>query len=148
MPVTFPSTSRAKVMDGGDIVYSEFIRDNCHKMEAFPDKWSGSSSVNPLVEVVGHSADLVYPWKLVRSQPRNQRRQMLQNQEYLRWCHTHTNQTKHKSLELGADEPRPNCQDLELPSDLPPFEGQIPLLHHKREFEPNRSALKTWQASN
>jgi hypothetical protein len=47
--VTFPADLHTKVTEGGDAVYSEVARENCHEMEAAT---SGPSSTTALIDLV------------------------------------------------------------------------------------------------
>ncbi|KAG8905251.1 3-oxoacyl-[acyl-carrier-protein] synthase [Tulasnella sp. 403] len=66
--VTFPTAPRTEVTAKGDIVYSEVVRENVRKLEAYVEEMASGDAV-PAVNLQKVQEDVLKLWNVVKSQP-------------------------------------------------------------------------------
>jgi Fatty acid synthase type I helical domain len=67
--VTFPTAPHTEVTAKGDIVYSEVIRENVHKLEAYGEEMASGDTVSGAVNIQKVQDDVLKLWTVVKSQP-------------------------------------------------------------------------------
>ena len=67
--MTFPTTPHTKVTAKGDIVYSEVVRENVHKLEAHVEEMASGDTVSGSVNIQKVQDDVLKLWTVVQSQP-------------------------------------------------------------------------------
>ncbi|KIY43927.1 fatty acid synthase [Fistulina hepatica ATCC 64428] len=67
--VTFPTAPHTEVTAKGDIVYSEVVRENVRKLEAYVEEMASGDGVAGTVNIQKVQDDVLKLWTLVKSQP-------------------------------------------------------------------------------
>uniref|UniRef100_A0A0W0EUQ4 Putative fatty acid synthase n=1 Tax=Moniliophthora roreri TaxID=221103 RepID=A0A0W0EUQ4_MONRR len=67
--VTFPTAPHTEVTAKGDIVYTEVMRENVRKLEAYVEEMASSEPVSGAVNIQKVQDDVAKLWTLVKSQP-------------------------------------------------------------------------------
>ncbi|KAJ7745730.1 fatty acid synthase [Mycena metata] len=67
--VTFPTAPRTEVTAKGDIVYSEVVRENVRKLEAYVEEMASGDAVSGTVNINKVQDDVLKLWTVVKSQP-------------------------------------------------------------------------------
>ncbi|KAG8968299.1 3-oxoacyl-[acyl-carrier-protein] synthase [Tulasnella sp. 419] len=67
--VTFPTAPRTEVTDKGDIVYSEVVRENVRKLEAYVEEMATGDALSGQVNIQKVQDDVLKLWNVVKSQP-------------------------------------------------------------------------------
>lgn len=67
--VTFPTAPHTEVTDKGDIVYSEVVRENVRKLEAYVEEMASGDTVSTPVNIQKVQDDVLKLWTVVKSQP-------------------------------------------------------------------------------
>ncbi|KAF7312560.1 Fatty acid synthase subunit alpha [Mycena indigotica] len=67
--VTFPTAPHTEVTAKGDIVYSEVVRENVRKLEAYVEEMASGDAVSGAVNVNKIQEDVLKLWTVVKSQP-------------------------------------------------------------------------------
>ena len=67
--MTFPTAPRTEVTAGGDIVYSEVVRENVRKLEAYVEEMAAGDTASGAVNIQKVQDDVSKLWTLVKSQP-------------------------------------------------------------------------------
>ncbi|KAF9490473.1 fatty acid synthetase alpha subunit [Pleurotus eryngii] len=67
--VTFPTAPHTEVTDKGDIVYSEVVRENVRKLEAYVEEMASGNTVSTPVNIQKVQDDVLKLWTVVKSQP-------------------------------------------------------------------------------
>src|SRR6202021_2333322 len=67
--VTFPTAPHTEVTDKGDIVYSEVVRENVLKLEAYVQEVASGDTVSGSVNIQKVQDDVLKLWTVVKSQP-------------------------------------------------------------------------------
>ncbi|KAF5382044.1 hypothetical protein D9615_004428 [Tricholomella constricta] len=67
--VTFPTAPHTEVTAKGDIVYSEVVRENVRKLEAYVEEMASGDTVSGAVNIQKVQDDVLKLWTVVKSQP-------------------------------------------------------------------------------
>ncbi|KAJ7077160.1 fatty acid synthase [Mycena belliarum] len=67
--VTFPTAPHTEVTSKGEIVYSEVVRENVRKLEAYVEEMASGDTVSGAVNINKVQDDVVKLWNVVKSQP-------------------------------------------------------------------------------
>ncbi|KAF8071859.1 fatty acid synthase [Lyophyllum atratum] len=67
--VTFPTAPHTEVTAKGDIVYSEVVRENVRKLEAYVEEMASGDAVSGAVNIQKVQDDVLKLWTVVKSQP-------------------------------------------------------------------------------
>ncbi|KAK7463431.1 fatty acid synthase alpha subunit Lsd1 [Stygiomarasmius scandens] len=67
--VTFPTAPHTEVTSKGDIVYTEVIRENVRKLEAYVEEMASSEPVSGQVNIEKVQDDVLKLWTIVKAQP-------------------------------------------------------------------------------
>ena len=67
--VTFPTAPHTEVTEKGDIVYTEVVRENVRKLEAYVKEMARCDTVTGTVNIDKVQDDVQKLWTLVKSQP-------------------------------------------------------------------------------
>ncbi|KAH8822971.1 fatty acid synthase [Flagelloscypha sp. PMI_526] len=67
--VTFPTAPKTEVTEGGDILYSEIVRENVRKLEAYVEEMASTDPVEASPNIEKVQDDILKLWSLVNSQP-------------------------------------------------------------------------------
>ncbi|KAI0033531.1 fatty acid synthase [Vararia minispora EC-137] len=67
--VTFPTAPKTEVTAKGDIVYSEVVRENIRKLEAYVEEMASTDNVTNSVNMQKIQDDVLKLWNVVKSQP-------------------------------------------------------------------------------
>jgi fatty acid synthase subunit alpha, fungi type/fatty acid synthase subunit beta, fungi type len=67
--VTFPTAPRTEVSAKGDIVYSEVVRENVRKLEAYVEEMAGGDTISGNINIQKVQDDVLKLWSVVKSQP-------------------------------------------------------------------------------
>ncbi|KAK0450204.1 fatty acid synthase [Armillaria borealis] len=67
--VTFPTAPHTEVNSKGDIVYSEVVRENVRKLEAYVEEMASGDTVSGAVNIQKVQDDVLKLWTIVKSQP-------------------------------------------------------------------------------
>ncbi|KAJ6624064.1 fatty acid synthase [Mycena sp. CBHHK59/15] len=67
--VTFPTAPHTEVTSKGDIVYSEVVRENVRKLEAYVEEMASGDTVSGAVNINKVQDDVLKLWTVVKSQP-------------------------------------------------------------------------------
>jgi len=68
-PVTFPTAPHTEVTAKGDIVYTEIVRENVRKLEAYVEEMASVDTVSGAVNVQKVQDDVAKLWTIIKSQP-------------------------------------------------------------------------------
>src|SRR5215471_6280415 len=66
--VTFPTAPRTEVTANGDIVYSEVVRENVRKLEAYVEEMASGDTILGAINIQ-KVQDVLKLWTLVKTQP-------------------------------------------------------------------------------
>ena len=69
MIVTFPTAPHTEVTDKGDIVYSEVVRENVRKLEAYVEEMASGDIITAPNNIQKIQDDVLKLWDVVKSQP-------------------------------------------------------------------------------
>lgn len=67
--MTFPTAPKTEVTPKGDIVYSEVMRENVRKLEAYVEEMASGNTISDAVNIQKVQDDVLKLWTLVKSQP-------------------------------------------------------------------------------
>ncbi|THH15787.1 hypothetical protein EW146_g4747 [Bondarzewia mesenterica] len=67
--VTFPTAPHTEVNAKGDIVYSEIVRENVRKLEAYVEEMATTNNISGSVNIQKIQDDVLKLWTVVKSQP-------------------------------------------------------------------------------
>jgi fatty acid synthase subunit alpha len=67
--VTFPTAPHTEVTSKGEIVYTEVMRQNVRKLEAYVEEMARSDTVSGSVNIQKVQDDVLKLWTIVKSQP-------------------------------------------------------------------------------
>ncbi|KAI0046589.1 fatty acid synthase [Auriscalpium vulgare] len=67
--VTFPTAPHTEVNAKGDIVYSEVVRENVRKLEAYVEEMASADHISASVNIQKIQDDVLKLWNVVKSQP-------------------------------------------------------------------------------
>ena len=67
--VTFPTAPHTEVTEKGDIVYSEVVRENVRKLEAYVEEMASGDAVTPPTNIQKIQDDVLKLWNVVKNQP-------------------------------------------------------------------------------
>ncbi|KAE9399788.1 fatty acid synthase [Gymnopus androsaceus JB14] len=67
--VTFPTAPHTEVTNKGEIVYTEVMRENVRKLEAYVEEMARSDTVSGAVNIQKVQDDVMKLWTIVKSQP-------------------------------------------------------------------------------
>jgi len=67
--VTFPTAPRTEVSAKGDIVYSEVVRENVRKLEAYVEEMASGDTISGNINIQKVQDDVLKLWSVVKSQP-------------------------------------------------------------------------------
>jgi fatty acid synthase subunit alpha, fungi type len=67
--VTFPTAPRTVVTEKGEIVYSEVVRENVRKLEAYVEEMASGDTVSGSINIQKVQEDVLRLWTVVKSQP-------------------------------------------------------------------------------
>ncbi|KAI0067274.1 fatty acid synthase [Artomyces pyxidatus] len=67
--VTFPTAPKTEVNEKGDIVYSEVVRENVRKLEAYVEEMASTDNIAGSVNIQKIQDDVLKLWNVVKSQP-------------------------------------------------------------------------------
>ncbi|KAJ7762020.1 fatty acid synthase [Mycena maculata] len=67
--VTFPTAPHTEVTSKGEIVYSEVVRENVRKLEAYVEEMASGDTVSGAVNINKVQDDVLKLWTVVKSQP-------------------------------------------------------------------------------
>ena len=67
--MTFPTAPKMEVTPKGDIVYSEVVRENVHKLEAYVEEMASGNTISDDTNIQKVQDDVLKLWTIVKSQP-------------------------------------------------------------------------------
>ncbi|KAF8525925.1 hypothetical protein BU17DRAFT_74311 [Hysterangium stoloniferum] len=67
--VTFPTAPRTEVTASGDLVYSEVVRENVRKLEAYVEEMASGDTISGNINIQKVQDDVLKLWNVVKSQP-------------------------------------------------------------------------------
>jgi fatty acid synthase subunit alpha len=67
--VTFPTAPSTEITAKGDILYSEVVRENVRKLEAYVEEMASGGEITVAVNVLKVQQDVLKLWNVVKSQP-------------------------------------------------------------------------------
>ncbi|GLB40343.1 putative protein with domain of unknown function (DUF1729) [Lyophyllum shimeji] len=67
--VTFPTAPHTEVTEKGDIIYSEVVRENVRKLEAYVEEMASGDQVSGTINIQKVQDDVLKLWTVVKSQP-------------------------------------------------------------------------------
>ena len=67
--MTFPTAPRTEVSAKGDIVYSEVVRENVRKLEAYVEEMASGDTISGNINIQKVQDDVLKLWSVVKSQP-------------------------------------------------------------------------------
>jgi fatty acid synthase subunit alpha, fungi type len=136
--VTFPTAPQTTVTEKGDIVYSEVVRENVRKLEAYVEEMASGDTVSGHVNIQKVQEDVVKLWTLVKSQPEISQEQ----KNRIKALYEGVVRSLHKAPEQrtrvtrnrrsSSQFLRPQVSNVATVSD-----DKIPLLHLKRKVGTN-----------
>jgi fatty acid synthase subunit alpha len=136
--VTFPTAPQTTVTENGDIVYSEVVRENVRKLEAYVEEMASGDTVSGLVNIQKVQEDVLKLWTLVKSQPEISQEQ----KNRIKALYEGVVRSLHKAPEQrtrvtrnrrsSSQFLRPQVSNIATVSD-----DKIPLLHLKRKVGTN-----------
>lgn len=68
-PVTFPTAPCTQITEKGDIVYSEVVRENVRKLEAYVEEMASGDTIPGNINIEKVQDDVQKLWNVVKSQP-------------------------------------------------------------------------------
>ncbi|KAJ3916064.1 fatty acid synthase [Lentinula edodes] len=137
--VTFPTAPHTEVSSKGDIVYTEVMRENVRKLEAYVEEMARSDTVSGPVNIQKVQDDVLKLWTIVKSQPEISQEQKNRIKALYEGVV--------RSLRNKGSEPRPRTPRNRRSSSQflrPQISGiatvsadKVPLLHLKRKVGTN-----------
>jgi hypothetical protein len=82
--VTFPTAPKTEVTAKGDIVYSEVVRENVRKLEAYLEEMASGDTISGSVNIQKFQDDVLKLWTVVKYQPGISQEQKKSHQDTLR----------------------------------------------------------------
>ncbi|KAA1467738.1 fatty acid synthase [Dentipellis sp. KUC8613] len=67
--VTFPTAPHTEVNEKGEIIYSEVVRENVRKLEAYVEEMATSDTISGTVNIQKIQDDVLKLWNVVKTQP-------------------------------------------------------------------------------
>ncbi|KAH7913599.1 hypothetical protein BJ138DRAFT_606981 [Hygrophoropsis aurantiaca] len=135
--VTFPTAPHTEVTEKGDIVYSEVVRENVRKLEAYVEEMASGDTIST-VNIQKVQDDVLKLWTVVKSQPgisQDQKNRIKALYEGVV-----------RSLRKGPEQPRNRMRNRRSSSQFirpqvsavtPVSADKVPLLHLKRKVGSN-----------
>ncbi|EGN98830.1 hypothetical protein SERLA73DRAFT_168429 [Serpula lacrymans var. lacrymans S7.3] len=135
--VTFPTAPHTEVTAKGDIVYSEVVRENVRKLEAYVEEMASGDTIST-VNIQKVQDDVLKLWTVVKSQPgisQDQKNRIKALYEGVV-----------RSLRKGPEQPRSRVRSRrsssqflrpQMSSVTPVSADKVPLLHLKRKVGTN-----------
>ncbi|KAJ7200860.1 acyl transferase domain-containing protein [Mycena pura] len=142
--VTFPTAPHTEVTSKGDIVYSEVVRENVRKLEAYVEEMASGNTVSGNVNINKVQDDVLKLWTVVKSQPGISQEQKNRIKALYEGVVRSLRKDPEHHLRLG---PRQRCSSSQflrpqVASVTSVSADKIPLLHLKRK------AGNTWEYSS
>jgi fatty acid synthase subunit alpha len=69
LTVTFPTAPHTEITAKGDIVYSEVVRENVRKLEAYVEEMASGDTISGTVNIQKVQEDVLKLWTVVKTQP-------------------------------------------------------------------------------
>ena len=67
--MTFPTAPKTEVTANGDIVYSEIVRENVRKLQAYVEEMASGDTISGIFNIQKVQDDVLKLWTVVKSQP-------------------------------------------------------------------------------
>ncbi|KAJ7769033.1 fatty acid synthase, partial [Mycena olivaceomarginata] len=138
--VTFPTAPHTEVTAKGDIIYSEVVRENVRKLEAYVEEMASGDTVSGAVNINKVQEDVLKLWTVVKSQPGISQEQ----KNRIKALYEGVVRSLRKGPEpprprAGSRQRRPSSQFLrpQLPAATSVSADKVPLLHLKRKVGAN-----------
>jgi fatty acid synthase subunit alpha, fungi type len=133
--VTFPTAPKTEVTAKGDIVYSEVVRENVRKLEAYVEEMASGDTIFGSVNIQKVQDDVLKLWTVVKPQPgvsqeqKNRIKALYEGvvrslRKDLEPTRTHATRSRRSSSQLL----RPQTSDI-----TPISADKVPPLHLKRK---------------
>ena len=134
--MTFPTAPHTTVTDKGDIVYSEVVRENVRKLEAYVEEMASGDTVAGHVNIQKVQDDVLKLWTLVKSQPEISQEQKNRikalYEGVVRSLRKEPRSRVPRSRRSSSQFLRPQVSNVTPVSD-----DKVPLLHLKRKIGTN-----------
>ncbi|KAJ6512975.1 fatty acid synthase [Mycena sanguinolenta] len=137
--VTFPTAPHTEVTAKGDIVYSEVVRENVRKLEAYVEEMASGDTVSGAVNINKVQEDVLKLWTVVKSQPGISQEQKNRIKALYEGVVRSLRKGPEPRARAGSRQRRPSSQFLRphLPAATSVSEDKVPLLHLKRKVGAN-----------
>ncbi|KAJ7227399.1 fatty acid synthase [Mycena pura] len=142
--VTFPTAPHTEVTSKGDIVYSEVVRENVRKLEAYVEEMASGDTVSGNVNINKVQDDVLKLWTVVKSQPGISQEQKNRIKALYEGVVRSLRKDPEHHIRHGPRQRRSSSQFLrpQVASVTSVSADKIPLLHLKRR------AGNTWEYSS
>ncbi|KAF7374647.1 Fatty acid synthase subunit alpha [Mycena sanguinolenta] len=133
--VTFPTAPHTEVTAKGDIVYSEVVRENVRKLEAYVEEMASGDTVSGAVNINKVQEDVLKLWTVVKSQPGISQEQKNRIKALYEGVVRSLRKGPEPRPRAASRQRRPSSQFLRphLPAATSVSEDKVPLLHLKRK---------------
>ncbi|KAG6813968.1 hypothetical protein H0H92_005223, partial [Tricholoma furcatifolium] len=137
--VTFPVAPHTEVTAKGDIVYSEVVRENVRKLEAYVEEMSSGDTVSGSVNIQKVQDDVLKLWTVVKSQPGISQEQKNRIKALYEGVVRSLRKGPDTRARLTPRNRRSSSQFLrpQISNILPVTADKVPLLHLKRKVGTN-----------
>ncbi|KAJ6477506.1 fatty acid synthase, partial [Mycena sanguinolenta] len=137
--ITFPTAPHTEVTAKGDIVYSEVIRENVRKLEAYVEEMASGGTVSGAVNISKVQDDVLKLWTIVKSQPGISQEQKNHIKALYEGVVLSLRKNPEPRPRAGSRQRRSSSQFLRphLPAATFVSEDKVPLLHLKRKVGAN-----------
>ncbi|KNZ81816.1 Fatty acid synthase subunit alpha [Termitomyces sp. J132] len=137
--VTFPTAPHTEVTDKGDIVYSEVVRENVRKLEAYVEEMASGDAVSGAVNIQKVQDDVLKLWTVVKSQPGISQEQKNRIKALYEGVVRSLRKGPDTRSRLNPRNRRSSSQFLrpQLANIMPVTADKVPLLHLKRKVGSN-----------
>lgn len=137
--MTFPTAPHTEVTAKGDIVYSEVVRENVRKLEAYVEEMASGDTVSAPVNIQKVQDDVLKLWTVVKSQPGISQEQKNRIKALYEGVVRSLHKTPDSRTRVAARSRRSSSQFLrpQLSSVTSITADKVPLLHLKRKVGTN-----------
>ncbi|KAJ7285205.1 fatty acid synthase [Mycena rebaudengoi] len=142
--VTFPTAPHTEVTAKGEIVYSEVVRENVRKLEAYVEEMASGDTVSGAVNITKVQDDVLKLWTVVKSQPGISQEQKNRIKALYEGVVRSLRKGPEARPRNASRQRRSSSQFLrpQLPTSTSVSADKVPLLHLKRKVG------TTWEYSS
>ncbi|KZT01368.1 fatty acid synthase [Laetiporus sulphureus 93-53] len=143
--VTFPTAPHTEVTAKGDIVYSEVVRENVRKLEAYVEEMASGDTISAPTNIQKIQDDVLKLWNVVKSQPEISEEQKNRIKALYEGVVRSLRKRPESRARPGAQRTRRSSSQFlrpQISAVTPVTADKVPLLHLKRKVG------TTWEYSS